>query len=213
MIEEVHHSLKIEGSSTKVVHVKDAMLGLAKPDDVAAFEWAELVGLIDAVRWVYSQRICPPSDEPLMTLEDVHRVHALTVGRAWALRSPSVMSIETPGRFRKCSVSIGSTIHKQVPYMMDLWVASHDGVTTVAEVAALHQQFERIHPYADGNGRTGRALASLALVRLGFPPLLVKASDKTRYLGGLTADTSKALAHLFEQRVSDGFSAISVAQA
>jgi hypothetical protein len=38
------------------------------------------------------------------------------------------------------------------------------------DLARLHQQFERTHPFLDGNGRTGRLVQNLILVRLGYPP-------------------------------------------
>ena len=37
-------------------------------------------------------------------------------------------------------------------------------------LARLHNEFERIHPFIDGNGRTGRLILNLVLVRLGYPP-------------------------------------------
>ena len=41
------------------------------------------------------------------------------------------------------------------------------------ELAAIHNEFECIHPFIDGNGRTGRLVLNLLLVRLGYPPIVV----------------------------------------
>ncbi len=63
---------------------------------------------------------------------------------------------------------------------------------TVALVAVAHAQFETIHPFADGNGRTGRVLISTILQRRGLaerviPPVsLVLATLSREYVGGLT---------------------------
>jgi Fic family protein len=64
---------------------------------------------------------------------------------------------------------------------------------TVALVAVAHAQFETIHPFADGNGRTGRVLISTILQRRGLaerviPPVsIVLATLSREYVGGLTA--------------------------
>jgi Fic family protein len=68
-----------------------------------------------------------------------------------------------------------------------------DGLPAVAQAAIAHAQFETIHPFVDGNGRTGRALIHLVLRRRGLsrrilPPVsLVLATWAQDYVAGLTA--------------------------
>jgi Fic family protein len=63
----------------------------------------------------------------------------------------------------------------------------------LVQAALVHAQFETIHPFADGNGRTGRALVQVVLRRRGLapdfvPPIsVVLARDKSRYIKGLTS--------------------------
>jgi Fic family protein len=63
----------------------------------------------------------------------------------------------------------------------------------IVQAAIVHAQFETIHPFADGNGRVGRALIHVVLRRRGLaprfvPPVsLVLAADARRYIGSLTA--------------------------
>lgn len=54
-----------------------------------------------------------------------------------------------------------------------------------AELAWLHARFEQVHPFLDGNGRAGRLLLNLLLARLGYPPAIVRKSDRARYLAAL----------------------------
>lgn len=69
---------------------------------------------------------------------------------------------------------------------------SGDSLPPLAQAAIAHAQFETIHPFADGNGRTGRALIHLVLKRRGLtahfvPPVsLVLATWSRQYVDGLT---------------------------
>jgi len=52
--------------------------------------------------------------------------------------------------------------------------------------AIFHEKFEKIHPFYDGNGRTGRMILNLMLLRDGFPPLIIKNSARKEYYDALT---------------------------
>lgn len=68
-----------------------------------------------------------------------------------------------------------------------------DSLPAVAQAAIAHAQFETIHPFVDGNGRTGRALIHMVLRRRGLasrvlvPVSLVLATSAQDYIAGLTA--------------------------
>ncbi len=85
--------------------------------------------------------------------------------------------------------------HEQVPGLLEdlcSFIARAD-IAAVAQAAIAHAQFENIHPFVDGNGRTGRALIYTILARRGeinnyIPPIsLVLDSEPKNYLGGLGA--------------------------
>ena len=67
-----------------------------------------------------------------------------------------------------------------------------DSLPPIVQAAMLHAQFETIHPFDDGNGRTGRALIHVVLRRRGIaasyvPPIsVVLATERERYIRGLT---------------------------
>ena len=58
-------------------------------------------------------------------------------------------------------------------------------------VALFHLRFESIHPFIDGNGRTGRLLINLQLIQNGLPPISVKFADKRRYYDAFDAYTKE----------------------
>lgn len=67
-----------------------------------------------------------------------------------------------------------------------------DSLPPLVQAAMVHAQFETIHPFDDGNGRTGRALIHVVLRRRGIaatyvPPIsVVLATERKRYIEGLT---------------------------
>jgi len=125
------------------------------------------------------------------------------------------------GRFREQQNWIGGSSHNPcsaafVPpppeYVEDLIAdlcefCNDDSLPTVAQAAIAHAQFETIHPFADGNGRTGRALIHLVFRRRGLalrvlPPVslvlatwsrsYIEALDATRYRGPATGKDAHA---------------------
>lgn len=74
----------------------------------------------------------------------------------------------------------------------EIEIANPENVLTVG--AYLHVKLESIHPFADGNGRVGRALLNYLLLRNDFPPVIIYDDDKISYYGAMQAwDTDEDL--------------------
>ena len=73
------------------------------------------------------------------------------------------------------------------------WFEKHKGTLHPLALGSIfHHKLERIHPFADGNGRTGRMLLNLILLKHGYPPLIVPKRRRKEYLAALkNADSAE----------------------
>lgn len=113
------------------------------------------------------------------------------------------------GRYRrgKEHVRVGSHIApapEEVPKLMDeLFEAyTNEKEHILQRIIAFHLEFERIHPFLDGNGRTGRAFLNYQLKFHGYPPVIVPNKGKHShyypcFIDYETSGSMKAFEHLF----------------
>ena len=66
-------------------------------------------------------------------------------------------------------------------------------------IARFHIEFERIHPFVDGNGRTGRLLITKELLSRGKPPIVIPIDYRSQYMTLLASQDVEGLAKLFTQ--------------
>ena len=195
--QEAHQSTAIEGN-TLVLEQVEALLaqGLAVGNKELR-EYMEVTGYADAAKWVYGQALDPGDwapDAPL-NMTEVRYVHELALGPVWGVAPhPNATAEERPGSFRRHDIQSfpsGMTPPSwvEVESAMSDWVASLSRISTaenhIESLAAAHGEFERIHPFLDGNGRTGRLLLNLVLIRMGYPPVIIYKRDRIKYLRSL----------------------------
>ena len=134
--------------------------------------------------------------EEILTLAEVRNVHYRAMQPVWQVGShPDATPRENPGSFREHDIH--SLPRGMVPVSwplisaeMNTWLGSVNSLDATHAVfpealARAHCRFEQIHPFLDGNGRTGRLILNLILVRLGYPPAVIYKRDRTRYLRAL----------------------------
>ncbi|MBN2517434.1 MAG: Fic family protein [Candidatus Altiarchaeota archaeon] len=65
------------------------------------------------------------------------------------------------------------------------WYKAHKSLHPVILASYVHCEFERTHPFRDGNGRTGRLIMNYLLTKNGFPPVNIRNEKKRAYYGAL----------------------------
>lgn len=98
------------------------------------------------------------------------------------------------GKYRTMPVAISGAEHQPPqpflvqPQMEALiqWNAEHQHLHPVERAAILHSKFVAVHPFIDGNGRTGRLIMNLELMKAGFQVAILKAENRVDYYRALS---------------------------
>ena len=181
-----HSSTAIEGNPLTLEQVRAVEEGRELPT-AGTRARREVVNYFAALRYIEKH-----AGKKIITHEHVLRLHRIVAGQ--------VMDQGEAGRYRTIRVRVGAYLPpppEQVSGLMrellEWWNKSSAKLSPVLSSSILHYRFESIHPFADGNGRTGRALALWDLYRRGFDSQHIFSvdeyywEDRPRYYGALDA--------------------------
>lgn len=196
---EAHHSTAIEGNTLVYREVRQLLDEGRAVGGKQLREYAEVKGYADAATWVYGEGVQPGdwSTGGLISMTDVRHVHRLVMTPVWDVAPhANAFAQETPGNWRRHDIQPFEDGMKppswtEIDAQMLDWLRLVDRVCDSKEpplperLAEVHARFECIHPFLDGNGRTGRLLLNLVLVRLGYPPAIIYRRDRDKYMRAL----------------------------
>ncbi len=182
----VHASTAIEGNPLTLEQVR----ALEEGRELAASDQRsqrEVLNYFAGLRYIEKN-----ANKKTIRHNDVFALHRLL--------ADGVMDQGQAGRYRTMAVRVGdyvppppSDVSGLMFELLEWWGRESSHLSPVLSSAILHYRFEAIHPFADGNGRTGRALSLWELYRRGFDTHHIFSvdeyywEDRPRYYAALTA--------------------------
>jgi hypothetical protein len=92
------------------------------------------------------------------------------------------------------------------------WSSENQDIPAPIRATILHAWLVYVHPFIDGNGRTARAIVNLELIRSGYPPIIIKEKDKTRYRVSLSESDSggdiRSFFQLMIEKINDSLTGL-----
>ena len=173
-VEYTYNSNAIEGN-TLTLRETDLVLRGLTVDKKPLKDHLDVVGHKEAFDYV-SQLV---KDKEPLTERVIKQIHFLALGR----------DVQNRGVYRNVPVYIsGAKTQTAEPLLIPekiqellKWHQADTRDDFLTKIALFHLRFESIHPFIDGNGRTGRLLVNLELMKLGYPPIDIKFTDRNAY--------------------------------
>ena len=196
------HSCAIEGNSFSVDdtrELKEKGLGMI-PAGKSLLEAFEMLDHFDAFEYMMQNTEHPLDESLLKEINKRVTLHTLSY------RCPDAV----PGEYTNTDMAAGDTVfgdHEELVARVPKLLESTEKAIVAANVhpmilsARFHGFYEYLHPFRDGNGRTGRLLSNYILQRMGHPLLIIPSDTRKEYISALrmirTEATGEYLIHFF----------------
>lgn len=180
------YSCAIEGNSFSVDdtrELKEKGLGMI-PAGKTLFEAFEMLDHFEAFEYMM-QNTQHPIDEEL--LKEINR---RVTRHTLSYHAPEAVA----GEYTTTDMTAGDTVfgdHKELIARVPKLLESTEEAIVAANVhpmilaARFHGFYEYLHPFRDGNGRTGRLVSNYILLRMGHPLLIIPSENRKEYIGAL----------------------------
>lgn len=174
-LEWTYHSNGIEGNTLTLRETKVVLEGITVGGK-SFVEHCEAINHSEAIEYV-EQLI---NDGAQFSEWEIKNLHRLVL--------KNINDVEA-GRYRRENVTIAGAsttppdfVHlaSEMAALME-WYDEAAALHPIARSAELHTRFVKIHPFLDGNGRTGRLLMNFELMKSGYPPAILRKEDRLAY--------------------------------
>ncbi|MDN0076814.1 Fic family protein [Crenobacter sp. SG2303] len=178
-LEWTYHSNAIEGNTLTLRETKVVLEGITVGGK-SLREHFEATNHRDAI--LYVEEVVA-KQEPLSEWQ-IKNIHSLVL---------KGIDNEEAGRYRLENVVIAGAsttppdflhLDEEMQHLMT-WYESAGQMHPIKRAAELHTRFVAIHPFVDGNGRTGRLLLNFELMKAGYPPAVIRKEDRLAYYDAL----------------------------
>jgi len=175
MIENTYNSNAIEGNTLTLRETALVLQGITI-EGKHVREHLEAIGHKDAFYYMIE---LSDAKAPL-TERVIKELHSLVLMND-AMNKGTYRNIEVAIVGAVHSLTPHYLIHEQMEALLNEYESMKQQKHIIEAIAEFHLRFEGIHPFIDGNGRTGRLIMNLELMKEGFLPVNIKFTDRKEY--------------------------------
>ena len=174
----------IEGSKLNQAEVKD-LLGKDKWPDKSKEDIAEAFGVDEAISFIRTTK----EHISLELIREIHKIvfkNSKSFGGKFRKKGEEVVVMDGQGKVVHEGAPQARIIHL-LKKLVDWYRKNKDKYPGIILASVVHNQFENIHPFADGNGRVGRILLNNILIKHNLPPMNIDFKNRIEYYESLQA--------------------------